>query len=823
MKTKFLFTMCAAALLVACTNEEFISTPENNLADRAKVNVMLGAEMGGYTIGDASTRTIWESGKYKWEASDVLGACMVDATTPGTPAFNNIVSNYPFTPVETITDPVESANFKTNTAVYEGTYVFYHGYQANMTKGRKITVNFPASQELDADKPYAHLTADNFFVSPLIKIKDGIAFEANNTIPVQFTSLYSGFAPTLKNTSDKDIKVSKIEVYSASGFKLGGDINTVTSAFGAIVESDNADLKNVIGEKVEAMRSADKDLYESSSLISSANNMVSITLPDMAIAVGASQEIRMLFPAGSYSQNDLTMKVYTDQGVFEIKANPGSNPVKFNRDVFKTNTYEMDAFEYPAEFKIFNKKDWEYAVRFIQSNNYYTNHAATFELQADIELTETTDIPAFSVYVDANSHKLTLNKENAAFSLAQDSYIGALEVAKGTTLDLDGKSFINSLTNKGTVAISGAVASKDAKADYAAWKAAGEKYYGISTLTNNGQIEVNGTLELGASATLAAGSEITNNGTLAIVDGVTNNGKIINNNLLTVANGKVLTNNKDIVLEENCKVQCLAGTAVSIITNNNAAAIITLAAVKDVFVDKVSKATDTPLVTNTTGVTSVAITATSNLEALKDIQEVNSATISGSWAKAAIAKVDETTITNLILENATIDLNDVDDGFKKVTNIIVNGTTNAINNSSSAAQQLAINTATLTISEGTKLSIAKNIKFGKINATTVATITVLGELENSGTVLGNITVGAAAAVLIPANTSAIITNNENAILTAGSAISGDNVTMAAITNYGTVANDGKLFATAVENQISGMSVFKGNLTATSATVSEAGF
>lgn len=821
MKTKFLFTMCAATLLVACTNEEFISTPENNLADRAKVNVMLGAEMGGYTIGDASTRTIWETGKYKWEASDVLGACMVDATTLGNPTYNNIVSNYPFTPVETITAPVETANFKTNTAVYEGTYVFYHGYQANMTKGRKITVNFPASQELDADKPYAHLTADNFFVSPLIKIKDGIAFEANNTIPVQFTSLYSGFAPTLKNTSSKDVKVSKIEVYSTAGFKLGGDINTVTSAFGTIVESDNEDLKNAIGEKVEAMRSADEDLYETA--VTSPGNMVSITLPDMAIAVGASQEIRMLFPAGSYNQNDLTMKVYTDQGVFETKANPGSTTVKFNRDVFKTNTYEMSKFEYPAEFKIFNKKDWEYAVRFIQSNNYYKNHAVTFELQADIELTETADIPAFSVYVNANSHKLTLNKENATFNLAQDSYIGALEVAKGTTLNLDGTSFINSLTNKGTVAISGNVASKDAKADYVTWTDAGAKYYGISTLANNGQIEVNGTLELGTNATLNAGSEITNNGTLAIVEAVINNGKIINNKLLTVADGKALTNNKDIVLGENCKVQCL-GSAASIITNNNAAAIITLAAVKDVFVDNTGAATATALVTNTLGVTSVAITATSNLDALQNIQEVNSATISGNWAEAAIAKVDAaTSITNLILENATIDLKNVTSGFAKITNIIVNGTTNAINNSSITAQQLATQTATLTISEDAKLSIAKNVKFGKINTTNVATIKVLGELENSGIVLGDITVGAAAAGLIPANTSAIITNNEDAILTAGSAIAATNVTMAKITNFGTVANYGTLYTTTVENQIASTSVFQGNVTNTSATVSEAGF
>lgn len=814
MKTKFLFTMCAATLFVACTNEEFISAPENNFADRAKVNVMLGADMGEYTIGDASTRTVWESGKYKWEASDVLGACMVDAKVEGTPEYNNIVTNYPFTPVETITTPVESANFKTNTAVYEGTYVFYHGYQTDMTKGRKITVNFPVSQELNAEKPYAHLTANNFFVSPLIKIKGGIAYEANNTIPVQFTSLYSGFAPTLKNTSSEEVKVSKIEVYSAAGFKLGGDINTVTSIFGSVVVSDNADLKNVIGEKVETMRSADIDLYETA--ITAANNMVSITLPDMVIAAGASQEIRMLFPAGSYNQNDLTMKVYTNQGVFETKANPGNSAVKFNRDVFKTNTYEMSTFEYPAEFKIFSKKDWEYAVKFIQGNAYYTNHAATFALQADVTLTETTDIPAFSIYVDANSHKLILEKEDAEFKLAQDSYVGALEVAAGTTLNLDGKSFIESLTNEGTVTVSGMVSSKTSVSDYATWKGT-PKNYGISTLVNNGVIVVNGKLELGeVTPELAAKSEIINNGTLAIVNNVTNSGKITNNNLLTVADSKALENVKDIVLGENCKVQCL-GTAASIITNNNAAAIITLAAVKDVFVDNAGHATTTALITNTQGVTSVAITAASSLDALKDINEVNSATISGSWNKAAIDKVDAaTTITNLIMEDATIDLNGVAAGFTNITNIIVNGTS-AINNSSVTAQQLATATVNLTIAEEATLSVAKNVKFGKIDATTVATISVLGKLVNSGTILGDVTVGASD------NTSATITNNEDAILTAGNAISDANVTMTSIDNYGKILNEGKLYATKVDNKVVGVSVFQGNITAVTATVTEAGF
>ena len=100
------------------------------------------------------------------------------------------------------------------------------------------------------------------------------------------------------------------------------------------------------------------------------------------------------------------------------------------------------------------------------------------------------------------------------------------------------------------------------------------------------------------------------------------------------------------------------------------------------------------------------------------------------------------------------------------------------------------------------MSVAKNVKFGKIDATTVATISVLGKLVNSGTILGDVTVGASD------NTSATITNNEDAILTAGNAISGANVTMTSIDNYGKILNEGKLYATKVDNKVVGVSVSK---------------
>lgn len=816
MKTKFLFATCAATLLAACTNEEFVSTPGNDLANRAMVDITLGADMGTYTMGDASTRTMWDKGIYYWEAGDMLGACLVDGS--GSVAYDNILTNYPFFPVEEITTPVASADFKTNTAVYEGTYVFYHGYQAEMTTAKTLTVNFPTSQEMNAEKPNAHLTADNFFISPLIKIKGGIAYNDANTIPVQFTSLYSGFAPTLKNTSDTEVKVSKVEVYpEGSGtFNVGGKINTVESILGDVVASDVENLKEKIATKVEAMRAGTVDLYASGATTA---QMVSITLPDVAIAAGGSQEIRMLFPAGKYSSG-LTMKVYTDKGVFTASVTSGE--VTFNRDQFRTATYEMNAFQYPSEFSIFNKKDWAYAVKFIKDNAWYTNHAAAFILEDNITLDATTDIPAYSIYVDPKSgKKLILDQKGATFNLSQDSYIGVLEVAKGTTLNLDGKSFINNLTNKGEIKIAKSVAVETKNnVAYATW--AGQKIesrdYGISTFVNNGNITIDGELKLGLeNPTLAAGSSITNNGTLTIVNNVENNGSIANNGGLFVADGVTLTNSGEINLGANCTVQCKAQTATSIITNNG---IITLADVKDVFKDKGGQETDDDLVTNDgAGVTSVAITPSSDLGKLKTISEVNCVTISGDWNATAIEKIDAaTSITALLLNGATIDVKGFvstpgDETLKKVTTITVVDKESTIKNTATGTDaQFAMKATKLTINEGAKLTIAKNVKFGVASTSAVATITVLGKLENWGSVAGDITVGADAAALVPANTSASIVNNEDAKLFAASDIAANNFTINAITNYGTVDNYGSLYTTKVDNKIVGKSIFRGNIT-----------
>lgn len=808
MKTKFLFVTCATALLAACTNEEFVSTPEVDLSNRAKVEVMLGAEMGAYSMGDASTKTIWNDGNYLWEKGDMLGACLVDAATAGTPVYNNIASNYPFTIVGDITTPVVSANFGTNTAVYEGTYVFYHSYNSEMTKDKTLAAKFPETQVMESvDKPYAHLTKGNYWVSPLIKIVDGIAYKQANKIPVQFTSLYSGFAPTLKNTSSSTVKVSKIEVLSnATNFEVSGNLNTVTGTFGDVIASDADNLADKIKTAVEAMAAADKSLYQGSA---SKGGMISITLPNIELAAGASQEVRMLFPAGQYVASDLTMKVFTDKGVFEVSVSDKAQ--NFTRNKFKTATYEMDKFEFPMNFDISTKGDWTYAVKFVNDNDYYKNKAATFKLLKDVTLDSTDDIPAYSIEVKGNKN-LILDKADATFSLVQESYIEQLKVAKGTSLNLGAKVCVNTLINDGTVNVLKGATVASITTQASGWD---KKSYGIFTLKNNAKIVVNGELQLNATSTLTTDSEIENNGTLAVKAATANSGLITNNGKLTVASTIVLTNAKDITLGAASSVISEADVAASVITNTGT---ITLADVVDVFKDKDGKSTSTSLVSG--GTVSVAITPASDLDELKNIGEVNSVTISGTWAKAGIKKIDAaTSVTGLILNDATVDVSGFvntsgSETLKKIASLKVVGSASTIMNSATTATSFAIKATALTINADATLTIDKNVKFGSNATDAVATITVLGKLVNEGAVAGNITVGAAAVSPSPANTTASVENKENAFLTAASATNSTTFTLAAITNYGIVSNFGTLNATKVDNKIVGESKFIGNITKT---------
>ena len=126
----------------------------------------------------------------------------------------------------------------------------------------------------------------------------------------------------------------------------------------------------------------------------------------------------------------------------------------------------------------------------------------------------------------------------------------------------------------------------------------------------------------------------------------------------------------------------------------------------------------------------------------------------------------------------------------------------------------------LTINEGAKLTIAKNVKFGVASTSAVATITVLGNLVNSGSVAGKITVGADAAAPVPANTSASIVNNEDAKLIAAAGIVASDFTINDITNYGTVDNYGSLYTTMVDNKIAGKSSFRGKITGKTLATSE---
>lgn len=744
MRRKTLFSMCAfAAVLAGCSNEELINVqPEASLTDRAKVNFVLSSNAGGYKLGDteADTRTIWKDGNYYWDSTTKLGACIVDGAVADQPAYDGIVTNHPFVPVEAITTPVQTADFKTDTEVREGVYLFYHQYDSKAIQDRKLYCEFPTTQIMeDASKPYDHLTKQNFFISPLIKITDGIEDGATNEIPVQFVSMFSGFAPTFVNESGKDIEISKVEVVGGTNaFKVGGYINTVAAAGqfdGVVITGDyetSEELAAAIKEKKEGLQNGTRDLYNATGLEQASS--VSINLPNIKVAAGASQEIRMLFPAGVYNKNTLTVKVYaTDGTVCSVALNPSTgNTITFNRNVFGTKEMELENFEKITAIDIYSIEDWRYALTVKRENE-----VIPFKLMNDIEIESTEDIPSFALKVISNaSEKLILKGENT-YEFNDQSVIANLQINEGATLNYKGGEITTSLTNQ-----KGATLNIQKDVTVGASNT-------IATLTNNGTMTIakDVTLDNKASGFTNTGAKavLNNNGTLLLSDAWTNNATLNNSGIIAIADSKTLTNSANCTINMNDGYFWYVGSAAANkITNNGT---IVLANAKDVFMfGATTPAADDTKMTTGSGKVSLVAKSTDNVDLTK-IAEVTAITLTGDgWNKDSIKKA-KGSMTALTFKDATADLKGCDD--YSTVDFTLEGTT-VLNNSATAAEEVKVKSLTaakdakVTLNGAKQtLSVAEDITVAAgatmTNNTAIAMVdnkevTVNGTLNNAGAI-----------------------------------------------------------------------------------------
>ena len=212
MKAKYLLGALVFPMIFgACTNDLFeqepASLPENSvLAGREKVNVSLNVGRVGAEAPQTRVDGYWNGTEIRWawrDKNDGMGAVVVDylpgdeIVNKNTPGYEDyVITNYPFYPQ--IEQSSLSANFKTETAVVTGAYLFYSQYDGNMITRGDITHEIPRLQTVKpgfedgvlqiGSDPTGEI-GQNFFVSPIMNV--GVTDKSEFQLPLNLTSAHS--------------------------------------------------------------------------------------------------------------------------------------------------------------------------------------------------------------------------------------------------------------------------------------------------------------------------------------------------------------------------------------------------------------------------------------------------------------------------------------------------------------------------------------------------------------------------------------------------------------------------------------------------------
>ena len=847
MKKVLFSALCVSAMLASCADDELLqnTTPSTGFGEGEKINVTLTATYPEITNEVGTRMEFGEGTSFLWNNDDILGALRI-ASYAGTISTENtgntFDTNNPFFPKD-LTEPVASADFYSNTAIFAGQYVFYHQYIKNMTgdtqtgaSADQFKVTFPAVQEIDPANPMQHLIDDNLWVSPAIKL-GGIAYEETNQTAIQFVGLNAILRLTITNNSnDGDLVINKVDVNGVQ-FKQSGNLDLVsdnklytTAALDANLET-NPDYAADLATQVEAMKKATVDLLATGSTANGTTISAVIGDEGIKVAKGADTEIYVLIPADQYKVgstqsgaaaiNNIT--VYTDKGQFVIDAEDARRGVgkegqeitsatSFNRDAVYNFYPELSGYASDVEtYKINNLSDWNNAVAYAEAN---TNKVIEFDLMTDIKVEK---LPSCAVYVTSTASKKLILAEGKTFAPVAGSYFSTIE--NNGTLQLGQQVYIGSLTNtvKGVINVAATENVQGiATVAYASWA----KEYGVSTLANSGKLNINGKVTLGTSSTwtnsaetLTASAGVINinaGAAMTVNVATTNSGEIVNAG--TISGSAALTNDANGIIEMATATAKVVGTS-AVITNNGA---ITLDAPKDIFVDDDGKATTTALVTNgTTGTTSVAVTP-EGVADVPEMQEINSVEMSGAWDVESIGDLNTafgaTAIKAMTWNSVTLDVADFNTELENVTTLNVKGNS-SLSNSGSDVKELGLKsdaTGTTITVEG-NLTVGEDVTVG-YQKENMPAITVLGSMTNNGEVNATLTIGAGLPNL---NTSATYTNNDGAKTIVASAYSASTYTYAEVMLYGHFVNKADkedVEAKAITPQVKGTSSITGEYT-----------
>lgn len=819
MNKYVLGTMCAASVFASCTNEELVNTGNvDQEIDAKQIELLLSAD---YAAGsDAESRMALIGKEWAWVDGDQVGALRVGNIKNGGTwnITNTFATNHPFEPVTKLTEPVKNTDFSTNTAVYEGNYVFYHQYNGDMistggVEGYKL--DFPAVQSVNPADINEKLAEYNFFVSPVINIA-GIKNGEVNKTAVQFIPMYAILEVNITNDSEAgDLNVNKVVVngseLSPSGILnfTGAESNIAAATqfvkVDATADTYADDLKQAIdkmNKNYDLLLSAGKTSGNTISAVIEGGNLV--------IKKGESKAVRVLIPAGKYAINSTatgsglaikSFEVYTDKGMYTIDAEAATGDgtekanIEFTHTTLKSlNPKLTGKATNVTKFTINNMDDWNSAVAYAENNNFEVE----FNLAADLKVTE---LPSCPIYVTGNK---TLELAGENMTLVGDSYF---ENVKNTgTINLTENVALKNITNYGTIN----VASTEDIVEVATQSYATPQP-GIYTLTNRGTINIDGTMTVSQTSSVwnnaaetssepAGTINVKKDGKLILEESWTNNSYINVDGIVNIADSKLLTNTATtgVIEVATATGKFVANGTAAAITNNG---FISLDAIKDVFLNGNLEQRTATILATSTGHVQVAVTSDDfDGRILPTIEEVNAVEMSGNWnktnMKALQTKWNE--ISMITLDNSTVDMGGYSNGslFSNVTVLEIPGTVTLKNSTAEEATlQLLKNSypALPTIVVDGNLTIEKNVRIN--NNGYVPTLQVNGTVTNNGVVYAKLIVGG------EDNTKAVYNNNEGA-KTAVVAGWSTYFNTAVLNNYGTINNRGELYASGIsENGI----------------------
>lgn len=499
MKTKHIFTaMLLPALFAACTADEFTENNSSmNVADRALLAPFT------ITVGqdDADTRFAWSDegvGNWKWENGDAFSAFLVDQNWT---VSDNLYTNYIYKSND------GGATYETTSQMVEGIYWFYAPAAEDKNTRDLIPFELATSQ----DEEYYKSDAGKAFFTALYKLtKD----DDPQNLPLSFVNYYSRAVFPLANNTDATLKIKQIVLQSTKPFVVKGNISTkklgsYMYAFneeGELVSAlnldDNKDNDETVSELKTRLYTA--DLVEDGD--KSESNVIVLNLNDgVAIEKGATKSFTMLVPR-TEPQTTCSMKIITDKGVVEVASTDKSNYAK-NVQFKHNGVMPMFGLESNGSFKAYSIDE----DKFTDLGDAY--YIGTYDEM--IALINTVN-GKFSVY---NLGDWAIDAAMAKALANSDSYVEFMQPM--TIKDADAEVNLTKaiFSNSVTVAKGTSVVFAEGKSDETPNQVQGEM-----------------TIEEGASVTVKDGkfanntdnwaAEITNNGSLTVIDGTfTESGK----------------------------------------------------------------------------------------------------------------------------------------------------------------------------------------------------------------------------------------------------------------------------------------------------------